>query len=54
MTADDRLISLLAKHASLDEAIDDEFHRPLPDDLRLAQLKREKLRVKDEIVHLGG
>jgi len=51
MTVDERTDSLLVKHASLEKAIDEENQRPHPDDLRLAELKREKLRIKDEIAH---
>ena len=39
--------SLENKHASLEEMIDEEEHRPHPDDIKLHQLKKEKLRVKD-------
>ncbi len=52
MTADERIDSLRAKHASLEEAIEEETQRPHPDDLRLSELKREKLRIKDEIFHM--
>ncbi len=51
MTADETTDSLLTKHASLERAIDEENHRPHPDDFRLTELKREKLRIKDEIAH---
>lgn len=43
------LDSLIEKHHSLQEAIDDEIHRPMPDQVRLTQLKREKLKLKEEI-----
>lgn len=49
MVADDRLDSLRAQHASLDQQIDDENHRPHPDDIRISELKREKLRIKDRM-----
>ncbi|MEE8189512.1 MAG: YdcH family protein [Kiloniellales bacterium] len=49
MIADERITSLRTKHAFLEQAIEEENQRPLPDDIRLSQLKREKLRVKDEI-----
>ena len=42
--------ALEAKHAQLEALIDEEEHRPHPDDIRLHQLKKEKLRVKDEMV----
>ncbi len=46
------LSNLRAKHAELDRRIADESHRPQPDGTRLHQLKKEKLRVKEEIVQL--
>ncbi len=42
-----QLDSLENKHATLEAMIDDEEHRPHPDDIKLHQLKKEKLRVKD-------
>ncbi len=44
--------ALEAKHASLEAQIDEESHRPMPDAARLARLKKEKLRVKEEIAGL--
>lgn len=41
--------SLNAKHHTLDDAISDEMHRPIPDSIHLAQLKKEKLRLKEEM-----
>jgi hypothetical protein len=43
------LDTLIEKHHSLQAAIDDEIHRPMPDQGRLSQLKREKLKLKEEI-----
>ena len=40
---------LSSKHAALDAIIDEEEHRPLPDMIKLHELKKEKLRLKDEI-----
>ncbi len=37
------------EHKRLEESIDDEYSRPAPDTARLAQLKRQKLQVKDQI-----
>lgn len=54
MIVDEHLVSLHEKHASLEEAIEEEFTRPHPDDFRVLELKREKLRIKDEIVDLEG
>ena len=49
MISEERLEALRARHGQLEAAIDDEIHRPHPDDMRLSELKREKLRVKEEI-----
>jgi hypothetical protein len=43
------LDTLVEKHHALQAAIDDESHRPLPDQIRVTQLKREKLKLKEEI-----
>lgn len=47
MTSAPRIESLRVKHARLEAEIDREVHRPLPDDVHVAELKREKLRIKD-------
>jgi hypothetical protein len=41
--------ALQAKHATLDQQIAAETQRPLPDQMLLAELKRRKLRVKEEL-----
>jgi hypothetical protein len=40
---------LTNQHAALSAQIDEEEHRPLPDMIRLHELKKEKLRLKDEL-----
>ena len=52
MSLHDRIEALREKHASLDRAIDEENHRPLPSQETIHDLKRQKLRIKDEIVQL--
>ncbi|WP_417319870.1 YdcH family protein [Emcibacter sp.] len=49
MRAAAHINALSEKHAMLDKRINDEVHRPAPDDIILHELKREKLRLKDEI-----
>lgn len=44
--------ALEAKHATLDRRIAEETHRPRPDDVLIAGLKKQKLRVKEEIASL--
>jgi uncharacterized protein len=41
--------SLKSRHAQLDAQIHAEERRPAPDSALLARLKKEKLRLKDEI-----
>jgi hypothetical protein len=43
------LSALAAKHAGLERRIADESHRPMPDSRTLADLKKQKLRVKEEL-----
>jgi hypothetical protein len=40
---------LTSQHAALSAQIDEEEHRPLPDMIKLHELKKEKLRLKDEL-----
>lgn len=49
MAIDARLRELNARHRSLEEAIEDEMSHPGSDSLTLVELKRRKLRLKEEI-----
>jgi hypothetical protein len=49
MAVEARLRELGARHQSLEKAIQDELRRPSSDDLRLQELKRQKLKLKDEL-----
>ena len=42
--------ALTQKHAAIDARIDAESHRPNPDMLLVTRLKKEKLRLKDDLV----
>ncbi|KAF0138583.1 MAG: hypothetical protein FD153_1223 [Rhodospirillaceae bacterium] len=52
MSVETRLEALRAKHAELEAAIAAENHRPLPDSTFLSDLKRQKLKIKEEIERL--
>jgi hypothetical protein len=52
MSVQDRIEALREKHASLERALDEETHRPLPNQDAVHDLKRQKLRIKDEIFQL--
>ena len=44
-------VALQAKHANLEKAIAAELNRPAPDDAAIASLKKQKLRIKEELRH---
>lgn len=52
MSLQDRLQALKEQHAALDRAIEEENRRPLPNQDAVHDLKRQKLRIKDEIYQL--
>lgn len=54
MTLLARMDSLRDRHASLEARIFDEDLRPRPDSEALARLKREKLRLKEELDRLSA
>ena len=41
--------ALQMKHAGLERQIQSEMIRPLPDDTLVAQLKRKKMKIKEEL-----
>jgi len=47
-----RIRSLEERHATLEARIAEEGGRPRPDDMELVRLKREKLRLKEEMEKL--
>jgi len=49
MAIDAHLEGLASKHRELENRIMAELAHPSADDLRIASLKREKLRIKDQI-----
>lgn len=52
MAVDARIRELSARHRDLDRALDAEMKRPGADAHRLLELKKKKLRLKDEIAAL--
>jgi len=44
--------SLLARHAGLDARIADESRRPSPDQVIIARLKKQKLRIKEALLRV--
>lgn len=44
-----RIEALKTRHQTLDAMIQQELTRPHPDDIEITCLKKEKLRIKDEL-----
>ena len=49
MAIEARIRELGVRHESLDREIQDEYRRPASDDLRLRELKRQKLYLKEQM-----
>ena len=49
MAIEARIRELDSRHETLERAITDENNRPASDDLRLRELKRRKLKLKEEL-----
>ena len=52
MALDTHVNELSDKHSVLDKKIENEMARPSADDIKISNLKREKLRLKDKIERL--
>ena len=52
MSLESRIKELSERHKRLDAAIAAEMKHPAGDDVRIHELKRKKLRIKDEIASL--
>ena len=52
MSLEDRVKTLQEKHKDLEKILEEEENRPLPDNIIIHDLKRQKLAIKDEIARL--
>jgi hypothetical protein len=52
MAIESHLAELERRHEALEQEICEALHHPSIDDLQIAELKRRKLHVKDEIARL--
>ncbi len=52
MASSSHLAALAAKHKELEDLINQEILRPLPDEVIIGQLKKQKLRLKESIVRV--
>ncbi len=54
MSTVERIDALKEKHHALEEKIEREENRPHPDDFTVHDLKKQKLRIKDELLSMGA
>ena len=54
MSLENHLQELSARHKKLDNALQEESKRPSSDSLKMSRMKREKLKLKEEIQSLQG
>ncbi len=54
MSLDEKIDTLKSKHEALEAAIEEENSRPHPDDIEIASLKKQKLRIKDELASISS
>ena len=54
MAIEARIRELGSRHETLDRAIQEEVNRPAADALRIRELKRRKLKLKEEMETLRG
>jgi hypothetical protein len=52
MSSQDRIEELRQRHVALERAIAEESSRPFPNQAAISDLKRQKLRIKDELFQL--
>ena len=53
MSIAEQVTALKTRHAKLEEILENEVSRPHPDQSLIAGIKKQKLRIKDELVELG-
>lgn len=52
MSLENHLQELTSRHRKLDEVLQEEQRRPSSDSLKVSRIKREKLKLKEEIASL--
>ncbi|WP_333815843.1 YdcH family protein [Tabrizicola sp.] len=54
MTITSHLVELRRKHETLSEMVEEAQRSPGIDDLKIAELKKQKLKIKEEITRLSA
>jgi len=48
------LKQLQSRHSNIEDQINRELRSPAPDNVKISQLKRQKLQIKDTIMQMGA
>jgi len=54
MGKSERIDALQSKHHYLESMIENEEKKSLPDDITIHDLKKQKLKIKDELMSMGA
>ena len=54
MSLDEKIEALKLKHHELEAALDEETSRPQPDEVEISIIKKQKLRIKDQLANLSA
>ncbi len=54
MSLDEKIEALKLKHHELEDALEEEKNRPLPDEIEISIIKKQKLRIKDQLASLSA
>jgi len=54
MGKSERIDALQTKHHDLESKIDNEEKKSLPDEITIHDLKKQKLKIKDELMSMGA
>lgn len=54
MSVDEHIAALKVKHSELENALETEIGRPQPDQGLISSLKKQKLRIKDDLAQLAA
>jgi hypothetical protein len=52
MSLDEKIEALKLKHHELEDALEEETNRPQPDEVEISVIKKQKLRIKDQLASL--
>lgn len=44
--------ALQMKHAGLEKRLEQEMNRPMPDNVAIQEIKKRKLRIKEQLEHI--